>query len=158
MSGAMRRCPQTRVRAQRRTLRAGRAPSSSADCPELKRARSLGWPDHDQPMRWRTYDSRPNGRVLSKGFSTIGPAPPSERAPNESLQPRAAGAALLYQRPKRTMTRRTLSEAAVEHPLHPELVGQFPVIIAPRLHGERGGDAAAQREPIEQLLGLGSIR
>jgi len=30
-----------------------RAPSSSAACPEPKRARSLGGPDHDQRMRWR---------------------------------------------------------------------------------------------------------
>ena len=57
--------------------RAGRAPSSSAACPEPPRAISLGRPDRDQPMRWRTYESRPNGRVLSKGFSSIGPAPPS---------------------------------------------------------------------------------
>ena len=31
-------------------------------------------------MRWRTYESRPNGRMLSTGFSAIGPAPPSEPA------------------------------------------------------------------------------
>jgi len=60
--------------------RAGRAADSSVACSEPKRARSLGWPDHDQPTRWRTYDSRPNGRVLSTGFSASGPAPPSERA------------------------------------------------------------------------------
>ena len=101
MSGAMRRCPQTRVRAQRRTLRAGRAPSSSADCPELKRAKSLGRTDHDQPIRWRTYESRPNGRVLSTGFSASGPAPPSEpgqtrvssRAPQAPRVPSRAGRA-----------------------------------------------------------------
>ena len=58
--------------------RAGRAADSSADCPELKRAKSLGRTDHDQPMRWRTYESRPNGRVLSTGFSAGGPAPPSD--------------------------------------------------------------------------------
>ena len=58
--------------------RAGRAADSSADCPELKRAKSLGRTDRDQPMRWRTYESRPNGRMLSPGFSAIGPAPPSD--------------------------------------------------------------------------------
>ena len=58
--------------------RAGRAEGSSADCPELKRAKSLGWPDRDLPMRWRTHESRPNGRMLSMGFSASGPAPPSE--------------------------------------------------------------------------------
>ena len=66
--------------------RAGRAEDSSAECPEPKRPRSLGRTDRDQPTRWRTYESRPNGRVLSLSFSASGPAPPSEPAPNESLQ------------------------------------------------------------------------
>ena len=70
--------PTNSVRAQRRTLRAGRAADSSVECPELKRAKSLGWPDRDLPMRWRTYDSRPNGRVLSTGFSAGGPGATSE--------------------------------------------------------------------------------
>ena len=74
----MRRGPQTLVRAKRSTPRAGRAEDSSAAFPELKRAKSLGRTDRDQPTRWRTHESRPNGRMLSKGFSAGGPAPPSE--------------------------------------------------------------------------------
>ena len=53
-----------------------------------QRPRSLGWPDHDQPTRWRTYESRPNGRMRSTGFSAIGPAPPSEPAQTR-VSPRA---------------------------------------------------------------------
>ena len=80
--------------------RAGRAEGSSVACPEPPRAKSLGRTDRDLPMRWRTYESRPNGRVLSTGFSAIGPAPPSDpgqtrvsnRAPQAPRVPLTLGA------------------------------------------------------------------
>jgi len=45
----------------------------------------------------------------------------------------------------------------MEHPLHVELVGQFTVVVAPGLHGERRGNAAAQGESIEKVFGLSSV-
>src|SRR6516164_7203049 len=42
------------------------------------------------------------------------------------------------------------SYRAIEHPLHPELVGELAVVVAPRLHAERRGDGAALGELREQ--------
>jgi len=114
--GVVRRGPQTLVQAKRSTLRAGRAEDSSVECPELKRAKSLGRKDHDLPIRWRTYENRPNGRVLSKGFSAGGPAPTVRACANESLKPRAAGAARPLQRraPRSAQAARLLPNPTAE--------------------------------------------
>jgi hypothetical protein len=67
-----------------------RAPSTSADCPELKRAGRLWKTRSRSGNKEQTYKNRPNGRLLGSGFSAIGPAPPSRTCANVSLPPRCA--------------------------------------------------------------------
>jgi hypothetical protein len=56
---ALLRCARSAAR-----LAPKRAPSSSAACPELKRAKSLGRPDHDPRTRWRPTRAGETGARL----------------------------------------------------------------------------------------------
>jgi hypothetical protein len=72
--------------------RAGRAGSSTAACPEPKRAKSLGRPDHDLPMRLGPRELTEQARAfppLQRGR----PSATVRACANESLEPRAEGAA-----------------------------------------------------------------
>src|SRR4051812_12808423 len=72
-----------------------RAPNTAAACPEPKRAKRLWKTRSRSANKAQTYKELTEQAPAIFKQSAIGPAPTSRPSANESLQPRAEGAALL---------------------------------------------------------------
>jgi len=109
-----RESPTARRRRRASFARAGRAEDSSAACPEIRRGQpTLAGSDHDQPIRSRpTKADRPGACFPSAQRGR--PSAPIRACANESLPPRAEGAARPFsrlQRAQRLSTAQAITSA-----------------------------------------------